>query len=252
MKEGQGFSVRVDLSNLHKFSPLLKPKAAEGTSAGENEDNAAAGSDDTANESNSEDPALAEVENLFRGVPLRTGVKMRRTLKKKSSVPEAGETSPLKALDTIHTTQGEVLLVRVRPRRTGTQFQVSLAVHGPSGFMRDAKEVAASDGSRRPVGFNRARKKINTARFEAPEMDGIKNPVARFHWAHSSDSSPVLRYEIFDGDVDAEGIRIFRKLRAAITKPPLLDFKKIGRSVAVLSSREIDSAQWYMLEQTKS
>lgn len=145
---------------------------------------------------------------------------------------------------------GEVLLMRVRPRRNGKQLQISMKVLDAA-FMRGAKEVVSVDGTRRAIGYNQARGVHNTARFEAPEMMGMRTPVARFQWVYVGRSGrqtdKVLRYEIFDADGAAEGARILRSLEEGISRPPVTDLEELSHEETVLSTSRRASAQWYRL-----
>lgn len=147
---------------------------------------------------------------------------------------------------------GEVLLMRVRPRRNGKQVQISMKVL-EAAFMRGAEEVVSIDGSRREIGYNRARGIPNTARFEAPEMMGMTNPVARFQWVYGEgpgqpQAAKVLQYEILDADVSEEGARIHRILEDGIATPPITKMAALSQEQTVLSKSDRASAQWYRLE----
>ena len=151
--------------------------------------------------------------------------------------------------------QKDVLLMRVRPRRTGSQLQISMVVR-ESPFMKSAQEVVSVRGFRRKIGYDYVQregvKKKNTARFEAPEMEGVKNPVARFQWVDAADSGggahKVLQYEIFDADISSdEGSRIFEKLKEGIATPPVTDLAQMSHEGTVLSKKDIKKAQWYRL-----
>jgi hypothetical protein len=151
---------------------------------------------------------------------------------------------------------GEVLLMRVRPRRDGTQLQVSMTVlRAP--FMNGAEEVvSAANGSRRGIGYDHVTRNgiraPNLARFEAPELEGMTNPVARFQWVNAGNSGReadrVLQYEIFDADTGGEGARIFRKLEQGIATPPVTNLEQLSREGTVLSKSDRVSAQWYRLD----
>lgn len=147
--------------------------------------------------------------------------------------------------------RGEVLLMRVRPRRNGSQFQISMKVLEAS-FMNGAEEMVSNDGSQRPIGYNMARGVRNTARFEAPEMLGMQNPVARFQWVgvgrFGGKKKKVLQYEVFDADNDAEGARIFRKLEEGIATSPVTDLGELSQEETVLSTSVRAIAQWYRLD----
>lgn len=146
---------------------------------------------------------------------------------------------------------GEVLLMRVRPRRNGNQLQISMKVL-EAAFMNGATEVISVDGSHRAIGYNLARGVRNTARFEAPEMMGIRNPVARFQWVYAGRSGRQadkhLQYEIFDADVSGEGARILRSLEEGIASPPVTSLEELGQERTVLSTSDRARAQWYRLE----
>ncbi len=143
----------------------------------------------------------------------------------------------------------EALLMRVRPRRDGKQVQISMRVLEAS-FMHGAGEVVATDGSRKTIGYNEANGVRNTARFEAGEMLGMKNPVARFQWIDGGDAEPerVLQYELLDADDSAEGARIFEKLEEGIATPPETDLDELSREMTVLSKSNRGIAQWYRLD----
>jgi len=146
---------------------------------------------------------------------------------------------------------GEVLLMRVRPRRNGNQVQISMRVHETS-FMDSAEEVVSPDGTRREIGFNIARGKKNTARFEAPELEGMRNPVARFQWVDVGDAGSggdkVLKVELLDADNGAEGARIFERLEEGIEDPPVTNLGQLNREMTVVSKSDLESAQWYRLD----
>ncbi|MGB4116022.1 MAG: phospholipase D family protein [Polaromonas sp.] len=146
---------------------------------------------------------------------------------------------------------GEVLLMRVRPRRNGNQLQMSMRVLEAS-FMNGAEEVVSTYGAHRPIGYNMARGVRNTARFEAPEMMGMQNPVARFQWVSARRSGRlterVLQYEIFDANSDAEGATIFRKLEEGIGASPVTDVFELNQEETVLSTSDRARAQWYRLD----
>lgn len=146
---------------------------------------------------------------------------------------------------------GDVLLMRVRPRRNGNQVQISMKILEAS-FMNGVEEVVSVDGTRRRIGYNQARGVRNTARFEAPEMKGMQNPVARFQWVNDGryglEPSRVLQYEIFDAENDAEGHTILRKLEEGIATPPLTKLEELSQEETVLSIQNRASAQWYRLD----
>lgn len=144
----------------------------------------------------------------------------------------------------------EVLLMRVRRRRNGNQVQISMKIHGAS-FMNSVESVVAADGTVRPIGYNMARGVRNTARFEAPEMMDIENPVARFQWVNTGHfggaQSRVLQYEIFDAEEDIEGLAIIRKLEEGIATPPATNLERLCHEQTVLSKNSAN-AQWYRLD----
>jgi hypothetical protein len=146
---------------------------------------------------------------------------------------------------------GEVLLMRVRPRRNGNQVQISMRILEAS-FMHGVDEVVSANGSVRPIGYNIARGVRNTARFEAPEMSGMQNPVARFQWVNAGraerGASRVLQYEIFDASNHREGRAILRKLEEGITSPPLTRLEELSQEETVLSTGNRTNAQWYRLD----
>lgn len=145
---------------------------------------------------------------------------------------------------------GEVLLMRIRPRRDGNQVQISMRILEAS-FMHGAEEVVSVDGYSRQIGYNIARGVRNTARFEAPEMRGMSNPVARFQWAnarHGEHGDRVLQYEIFDADNDTEGQAILTKLLEGMTSPPIIKLEELSQGETVLSIGNESSAQWYRLD----
>lgn len=146
---------------------------------------------------------------------------------------------------------GEVLLMRVRPRRNGNQVQISMKILEAS-FMHGIEEVVSVDGSVRQIGYNMARGVRNTARFEAPEMSGMANPVARFQWVNAGRAEPesnrVLQYEIFDAASHDEGRAILTKLLDGITSPPLTKLEDLSQGETVLSTGRQANAQWYRLD----
>ena len=146
---------------------------------------------------------------------------------------------------------GEVLLMRVRPRRNGNQVQISMKILEAS-FMNGAEEVVSADGAVRQIGYNMANGVRNTARFEAPEMMGMQNPVARFQWVNAGHSGQepnrILQYEIFDGANDAEGRAILRKLEDGIAAHPLTNLEELSQEETVLSKGNRAIAQWYRLD----
>jgi len=150
----------------------------------------------------------------------------------------------------------EVLLMRVRPRRGGgTQLQISMRVHQGSFMNSVAEVVSAIDGSPRAIGYDRTRRRgrrvANQARFEAPEMAGMTNPVARFRWVEAAEPNNLerrqLQYEIFDADSDDEGRQILTELRATISSPPVTNLQELSRTTTVVSKSNLAIAQWYRL-----
>lgn len=258
MSEGQGFARRVTLENLPSFAPLLKSRD-EAERQTETPDTDSEGASDTANERTTRDPAFAAAEALFAGEPVRTGIRFSRSARRRSgrdSRPQSTGGGPSRAgTAQPRTRSADVLLMRVRPRRDGTQLQISMKVHQAS-FMKSVQEVVSeADGSVRGIGYDYVKKNEgkapNLARFEAPEMDGMTNPVARFRWEDERNSegvTKILRYKLFDADKSKEGARIFEKLSDGIAEPPLTDLSKLSRDGTVLSKSDRESAQWYRLE----
>lgn len=145
--------------------------------------------------------------------------------------------------------------MRVRPRRNGRQVQISMIVFEGS-FMNGATEVISTNGTRREIGYNYAirnnQRVANTARFEAPEMDGMTNPVIRYHWVSvgdtESEAESVLQYALFDADSNPEGAEILRKLEQGIASSPETDLSELSQDYTVLSRRGRTTAQWYRLD----
>lgn len=146
---------------------------------------------------------------------------------------------------------GEVLLMRVRPRRDGNQVQISMKILEAS-FMNGVEEVVSVDGAVRRIGYNMARGVRNTARFEAPEMRDMQNPVARFQWVNAGrpgrEPNRVLQYEIFDAESEVEGRTILNKLEDGIAAHPLTNLEELSQEETVLSIGNRASAQWYRLD----
>jgi HKD family nuclease len=145
---------------------------------------------------------------------------------------------------------GEVLLMRIRPRRNGNQVQISMKILEAS-FMHGAEEVVSVNGFSRKIGYNMARGVRNTARFEAPEMRDMSDPVARFQWANvpgGERGHTVLQYEIFDAKNDTQGYAILTKLKEGKTSPPLTKLEELSQGETVLSISDESSAQWYRLD----
>lgn len=171
----------------------------------------------------------------------------RSTTPKRKSVGGSGR-RPSGGRRTAMSGSNEVLLMRVRPRRNGRQLQISMPVLEAS-FMNGAAEVVSTDGSRRLIGYNEADGMRNTARFEAPEMDGMVNPVARFQWVDSgSTTDRILQYEIFDANSSHEGAKIFEKLANGIATPPVTNLRQLSHRRTVLSKSDQKIAQWYRLD----
>ena len=151
---------------------------------------------------------------------------------------------------------GEVLLMRVRPRRKdeegrGKQVQISLVVYR-SAFWKEARVVVSdADGSRKTFGFNDNSGKPNTARFEAPEMLTMTNPVARFRWVDTAGSAGELvrelHYEIFDAE-SPDGAPIFARLKEGIATHPVTKRRVLSQDATVLSTSTLEIAQWYRLD----
>ena len=153
---------------------------------------------------------------------------------------------------------GEVLLMRLRPRRNGNQVQISMKILEAS-FMNGVEEVVSVDGAVRRIGYNMTKGRgvrntavRNTARFEAPEMRDMINPVARFQWVNAGGSGQklnrILQYEIFDAESDIEGQTILTKLWNGIADHPLTKLEELSQEETVLSIGNRDSAQWYRLD----
>lgn len=243
---GKGFARRVTLKDLNLFSPLL----GKGKSHTARDESSPREPGSTVNQT---DSALAAAEMLFSGTPFKTGVRFNygRRVREQPS-PMSGNAVGVAAVDD-GAREGE-LLMRVRPRRTGTQLQISLVVHR-SKFMSSATQVvAASDGTIRLIGFDYARnsKNPNLARFEAPEMDGMIEPVARFRWIDNdrAGGEETLQYEIFDAAKDSEGKRILAILKSGIATVPNTKLKSLGPTETVLSRGNRENAQWYRLNST--
>lgn len=244
---GKGFARRVTLKNLDLFSPLLgrgKSRTATDESAPR----------ESGGPENRTDPMFAAAEKLFAGTSFRTGMRFNDGRR----VPERPSTKAGDAVGAAAADDGEreeELLMRVRPRRNGTQLQISLIVHGSS-FMKSASQaISASDGKTRQIGFDYARKSKspNLARFEASEMDGMQQPVARFRWVarEGSDGGKMLQYEIFDAAKNEEGKRILEQLNSGIGAIPNTNLKALGQTETVLSKRDRKIAQWYRLNSPK-
>ncbi len=153
-------------------------------------------------------------------------------------------------LDHKYTSVGDILLMRVRPRRNGQQLQISMLLH--SKFMQGVDKVVSPDDSKKDIGYNKAKGINNTARFEAPEMINMKNPVARFWWIVKKDNSHKtkkdLHYEIFDADNDPTGILIFEKLKSGIKSPASTNLEKLSHQETIISKSNQEIAQWYRLD----
>jgi hypothetical protein len=262
MSDGEGFALRVTLGNLRSFAPLLKTKRVAEPEGGTGTEGSNEQSTDAANQDVAEDPKLAAAEALFGGKSIKTGIRFSRRPRRPSGsagVAAGGGSGegqpPSPASD-------EVLLMRVMPRRNGTQVQMSMKVL-QSAFMNDTTEVlSAADGSRRRIGYDyvtRVKKGTkkknrvkNTARFEAPELKSVKNPVVRFRWVDVGDSkggvAKVLEYEVFDSGNSPEGKRILSKLKKGIATPPSIARGQLSQKETVLSIANRKHAQWYRLE----
>ena len=152
----------------------------------------------------------------------------------------------------------DMLIMRVRPRRNGRQLQISMRVH-KSSFMQGVTEVvSAVGGIPRRIGYDhvtRGGKRVrNLARFEAPELEGVSNPVVRFTWvgdgAPGASTGKCLQYEVFDAESSKEGAQIFRILEDGIDDPPETDLRALSRTMTVLSKSNREIAQWYRLHVT--
>ena len=268
MSEGQGFARRVTLANLTSFAPLLKNRTGAGQAEGTTETSTDTElTSDTANVGITSDPELAAAEALFRGESVRTGIRHSRPARRRSEEDirrgrvggrsmSSGSAEARSGSAAVRSGSAEVLLMRVRPRRNGRQLQISMRVH-QSPFMKTVNEVvSAADGTRRRIGYDHVRKSggkaPNLARFEAPEMDGMTNPVARFRWVDVGNSESaddmILQYEIFDADKSSQGARILEKLRKGIARAPATDLTRLSQEETVLSKSDRKSAQWYRLE----
>ena len=119
-------------------------------------------------------------------------------------------------------------------------------------FMNGVNEVVSVDGIMQEIGFNMTNGVRNTARFEAPEMKDMQNPVARFQWVNAAppagEPTRVLQYEIFDAENDEAGLTILRKLEEGIATPPLTNLEELSKEETVLSKSNRAIAQWYRLD----
>ncbi|MEZ9959860.1 hypothetical protein OAW_06040 [Vibrio cyclitrophicus ZF170] len=145
---------------------------------------------------------------------------------------------------------GDSLLMRVKPRRNGRQIQISMKIYEES-FMNSTPSVtSATTGESREIGFNythrNGNKKKNTARFEAPEIEGMDNPVVRFRWVEKP--ARYLQYEAYDANVNINGQDIHNKLSTGITIPPITNLERIHERITVLSKGDREIAQWYRLD----
>ncbi|MBB5202837.1 HKD family nuclease [Inhella inkyongensis] len=179
-----------------------------------------------------------------KGAPLFGRSKLR-TRVGGLGTPGAGAGSKQTAIVAI----GDILLARIRPRRDRRQIQISMLLH--SSFMKSTDEVIAPDGSRKAIGYNYTNGVKNTARFEAPEMITMKNPVARFWWAKKDSSGnnvkKALHYQIYDADSDPTGKAIYKELESGIGKSAITNLKKLGKAETVLSKSDKTIAQWYRI-----
>ncbi len=121
--------------------------------------------------------------------------------------------------------------------------------------MREAPAVrAASNGALKQIGFDYVNqggvRKVNLARFEAPELRGMSQPVARFRWIPDDGAAAgeVLQYEIFDAANSLEGEEILSLLEAGIGDMPNTALNDLSEVETVLSKRERQIAQWYRLQ----
>lgn len=256
MSAGKGFARRVTLANLPLFTPLLNV-GRTASEEGDSGEDAAEAVTDVANQDLAADPELKAAEALFDGKSIRTGVSFSRATRGRSgkTVESIVRRRPGKSRDTSPASE-EVLLMRVRPRRTGTQLQISMIVHS-SEFMNNVSEVvSAASKSRRSIGYDYVRvrgmrRRIkNTARFEAPELAGIANPVARFAWVDvgsRNNRERILQYEVFDADQTRIGRKILKTLKKGIATPPTTNLAKLSRVETVLSKSDRAMAQWYRL-----
>lgn len=143
----------------------------------------------------------------------------------------------------------DVLLMKVRPRRNGRQVQISMGIHSGN-FMNGAERVVDAAGNTREIGFNIARGHRNTARFEAPEMAGMNNPVAIFRWVQRperQDDAQELLVEIFDADDSRKGGEILRSLQDGLADRVVVDARRLNYDFTVVSKTDIDQAQWYKM-----
>ena len=261
MSAGKGFSRRVTLANLHSFSPLLKKRRVHGTGGNNTSgDDVSEHTSDTANQGVVANPELAAVETLFSGESFKTGVRFRRLRSAHAQPAPAPARSGRSPRVAARSTSLDVLLMRVRPRRNGKQMQISMILHRSSFMRRVAEVYSAADGSPRGIGYDKVKKtssagkatrKKNQARFEAPEMSGMKNPVARFRWVDIAgpqrEVRRILQYEVYDADKDSEGKKILATLEQGIATPPMRDMRQLGRLYTVLTTNNRQSAQWYRL-----
>lgn len=141
------------------------------------------------------------------------------------------------------------LLMRVRKRRDGTQLQISMKIYSLLFEKATNFVVSAATGERHDIGYSYkssgGERRPNTARFEAPELEGIGNPVALFRWVGGS--VQVLTYEIYDGDDNGEGARIYKKLQEGIGNPPVTRLEMLSDQITVVSKPNAAIAQWYRL-----
>jgi HKD family nuclease len=172
-----------------------------------------------------------------KGKPLFGRSKTRLGVSATSSSSEAPGASTTASVGT-----GETLLMRVRKRRNGNQLQISMLIHGS--FMRSAASVVSASGVQKEIGYNEAHGVKNTARFEAPEMKAMKNPVAQFTW---SKNKKVLQYQIFDADKGGKGSKILKQLKDGIQTPPTTNLAKLSHTETVVSKSNLAIAQWYRL-----
>lgn len=241
---GRGFARRITLSNLHLFCPLLGNEKVP-------EESSDAGFPDRSHEKTPINPEIAQAEALFQGAPIRTGVRFKYAKTHKQNRSSRGVREERAERATLPD-RPEVLLMRVRPRRNGTQLQVSMIVH--TSFMKGASRiVSASNGKDRTIGFDYIRrgdnKVKNLARFEAPELEGKKEPIARFTWVadEHDQNKKVLQYEILDGK-DPQGKSVLEYLESGMGTKPNTNLANLSSTETVLSKPDRRRAQWYRLE----
>lgn len=150
----------------------------------------------------------------------------------------------------------DVLLMRIKPRRNGQQVQISMPIHEQ--FMGSAERLLDSAGEERGVGFNTRSDQSNppnrvrnTARFEAPEMANMQDPVALFRWVNLGEAGSNdrrLQFEIFDAATSAKGAEIRDFLEQGIQANPTTNVKQLNHDFTVVTKSDIAAAQWYRLD----